>query len=89
MTDIAAFKDAFTRIASEAYPRLISDDPSLYQQGRTVSSAQDDYRTELSQAIEEAMAEVGEDADDAEDLAPYYEATDELLPRLADWITES
>lgn len=89
MTDLSDFNEAFSRIAAESYPRLLSDDPALYEQGRTTSSAKDDYRTELSQAIEEAMADIGEDADDAEDLAPYYEATDALLPRLADWITES
>lgn len=88
MADMTAFKEAFSRIASESYPRLLPDDPALYLQGRAVSTAQDDFRTELSHAIEEAMADLGEDADDAEDIAPYYEATDELLPRLAEWITE-
>jgi hypothetical protein len=88
MSDMTAFKEAFSLIVAESYPRLLPDDPAQYEQGRDTIDAQDDFRTELSQAIEEALAVIGKEADHPEDLAPYYEATDELLPRLADWITE-
>lgn len=81
------FISAFRAIAAESYPRLLPDDPAQYEKGHSVSTAQDDFRTELSQSIEEAMADIGEDADEVENIAPYYEATDEMLPRLAKWIT--
>lgn len=88
MADMTVFKEAFSRIAAESYPRLLPDDPALFERGRATSDAQDDFRTELSQAIEEALEDIGVEADHPEEYAPYYEATDELLPRLAEWITE-
>lgn len=86
----AAFIATFITLAGESYPRLLMDDPDAYLlDAADESAAQDDYRTDLAQAIEQTLAELGIDADDPEDSAIYYETVDERLPRLADWITSS
>lgn len=82
------FLPAFLALAGESYPRLVMDDPDAYRLTATdEASAQDDYRTELAQCIEDTLAELDIEADDPEDMAPFYEIADERLPRLADWIT--
>lgn len=86
----AAFLETFITLAGESYPRLLMDDPDAYLIGAAdESGAQDDYRTELARVIEQALDELGIEADNPEDAAPFYEAADERLPRLADWITSS
>lgn len=86
----AAFLETFITLAGESYPRLLMDDPDAYLiDAADESAAQDDYRTDLAQAIEQTLAELDIEADDPEDSAIYYEVADEHLPRLADWITSS
>lgn len=83
-----SFLLAFLALAGESYPRLVMDDPDAYRlTAADEASAQDEYRTELAQAIEGTLTELGIEADEPEDSAPFYELVDERLPRLADWIT--